>query len=293
MPSGRHAQPTEVRWGRRRARLALLAAPLLTLVAVGVGTAATQAPTPVRTPTADTSWAQASLTRPMTVASRVARESRSSTDRVREAATVVHLHKAPPLRVVGHQWATVPLNVWLSADPGSAVVGLVRAGHSVAVTGRVLHGFAEISDHGDSRWVHEAYLSDHKPAPPRPQPARMGLADTPCPGTESVMNGLVPAAIRAYEAVCHNFPEVTVYGGYAPRGEHANGHAVDAMTSDASVGYRIAAFLQAHAAELDIYDIIYRQHIWTPVRASEGWRLMPDRGSPTANHMDHVHFAVN
>jgi hypothetical protein len=157
----------------------------------------------------------------------------------------------------------------------------------------VLHGFAEISDGGDSRFVHVAYLSDHKPRPPKPQPTQMGLADTPCPGTESVMTGLVPAAIRAYEAVCHNFPEVTTYGGVAARSEHDTGHAVDAMTSDPEVGYRIAQFLQAHAAELDIYDIIYRQHIWTPARASEGWRLMPDRGSPTANHMDHVHFAVN
>ena len=121
----------------------------------------------------------------------------------------------------------------------------------------------------------------------------MGLADTPCPGTESVIVGLGPAAVRAYEAVCHNFPQVTTYGGLAPRPEHDTGRAVDAMTSDPTVGYRIAEFLQAHAAELDLYDIIYRQHIWTPVRASEGWRLMPDRGSATANHMDHVHFAVN
>ena len=65
------------------------------------------------------------------------------------------------------------------------------------------------------------------------------------------------------------------------------------MTSDPTLGYAIASFLQAHAAELNLYDIIYRQHIWTPVRASEGWRLMPDRGSITANHYDHVHVAVN
>ncbi|HET8561208.1 MAG TPA: SH3 domain-containing protein [Marmoricola sp.] len=290
MSPGRHVLPARSPWPRRRARLALLAAPLLTLGAVGAGVAATDAPAPERVPAADTSWAQASLSRPVAVASREARISRSSGDRVAEAGVVGRLHRAAPLEVTGHKWATVDLNVWLSADPGSRVVGLVNAGDKVAVTGRVLHGFAEISDHGDSRFVHVAYLSDHKPAP---EPAQMGLASTPCPGTESVVNGLVPAAIRAYEAVCHNFPQVTTYGGYSPRGEHANGHAVDAMISDPAVGYRIAEFLQAHAAELDIYDIIYRQHIWTPVRASEGWRLMPDRGSPTANHYDHVHFAVN
>jgi len=26
--------------------------------------------------------------------------------------------------------------------------------------------------------------------------------------------------------------------------------------------------------------------------AEEGWRLMPDRGSTTANHYDHVHVSV-
>jgi hypothetical protein len=100
--------------------------------------------------------------------------------------------------------------------------------------------------------------------------------------------------VRAWEAVCNAFPEVSEYGGVAGRPEHNTGHAIDAMVyGDAALGYRIAEFLRAHAAELDIYDIIYRQHIWTPARASEGWRLMPDRGSVTANHMDHVHFAVN
>jgi hypothetical protein len=272
----------------------MLAAPVLTVGAVAVGVAATGPPgRTVQPSTVDTSWAEASLSRPVEVATRVARTSRSS-DRVHDAAVVAHLQKAAPLQVTDTKWATADLNVWLSADPGSLVVGLIHAGDKVRVTGRVLHGFAEISDHGESRFVHVAYLSGHKPAP---EPAQVGAsgswADTPCPGSESVTNGLVPAAVRAYEAVCHNFPEVTTYGGLAPRSEHDTGHAVDAMTSDPSVGYRIAEFLQAHAAELDIYDIIYRQHIWTPVRASEGWRLMPDRGSATANHMDHVHFAVN
>jgi len=62
---------------------------------------------------------------------------------------------------------------------------------------------------------------------------------------------------------------------------------------DSALGYRIAEFVRAHASQLNLYDLIYRQHIWTPVRAAEGWRLMPDRGSPTANHMDHVHIGVN
>jgi hypothetical protein len=122
----------------------------------------------------------------------------------------------------------------------------------------------------------------------------MGLDFKPCAASASVEHGLVPNAVRAWEAVCNAFPQVKVFYGLGDRPEHDTGHAVDAMVyGDATLGYQIAQFVQAHAAEFDLYDLIYRQHIWTPVRASEGWRLMPDRGSPTANHMDHVHIGVN
>ena len=66
----------------------------------------------------------------------------------------------------------------------------------------------------------------------------------------------------------------------------------DIMTSDVELGTAIAEFLRAHASELHLFDVIWRQHIWTPVRASEGWRSMPSRGSATANHYDHVHVSV-
>jgi hypothetical protein len=92
--------------------------------------------------------------------------------------------------------------------------------------------------------------------------------------------------------VCHAFPQIATYLGWDNHGEHVSGKAIDIMTSDVPLGNAIAAFLQQHAAELHIYDILWRQHIWTPVRAAEGWRLFADRGSPTANHMDHVHVSV-
>ena len=63
--------------------------------------------------------------------------------------------------------------------------------------------------------------------------------------------------------------------------------AIDFMINgDSSLGQAIADWARAHAAELNLYDVIWRQHIWTPVRASEGWRFMPSRGSITANHYD-------
>ena len=57
-------------------------------------------------------------------------------------------------------------------------------------------------------------------------------------------------------------------------------------------GYDIAAWAQANASRLGIMYIIYRQRIWDIRMASSGWVPMPDRGSITANHFDHVHISV-
>jgi hypothetical protein len=64
------------------------------------------------------------------------------------------------------------------------------------------------------------------------------------------------------------------------------------MISDSGVGWDIAHWVRANAKSLGVSEVIYRQHIWTVQRGSEGWRSMSDRGSPTANHMDHVHVSV-
>lgn len=88
------------------------------------------------------------------------------------------------------------------------------------------------------------------------------------------------------------FPGHTI-GCYRPGtwGEHRFGRACDFMTGTAQ-GNQIAGYVQANAARLHVLYIIWRQHVWSPARAAEGWRLMNDRGSPTANHMDHVHVSV-
>ncbi|QKG22917.1 hypothetical protein ACTIVE_4558 [Actinomadura verrucosospora] len=88
-------------------------------------------------------------------------------------------------------------------------------------------------------------------------------------------------------------------GGIAGGGEHPLGRACDFMISsgaprsdEVQLGYSIANWAKANAARLGIDYIIYRQHIWNPSRAREGWRQMPDRGGLTANHYDHVHISV-
>ena len=69
--------------------------------------------------------------------------------------------------------------------------------------------------------------------------------------------------------------------------------AVDFMVPNSDVGQRLAGYLYANHAQFDLFDIIWSQTIWTIERSGEGFRPMEDRGSPTANHFDHVHIMVN
>jgi hypothetical protein len=188
------------------------------------------------------------------------------------------------------KWATVELNLWSSSSQAARQTGLLKTGKRVLVTGRAADGRIELVVAGQARWVTAGYLSDTKPDGSSGG-AAAGLSMAPCPDG-SVEYRLTPAAVYVYRSVCHAFPQITSYGGWDNHGEHVSGKALDIMTSDVALGNSIAAFLQAHASELHVYDILWRQHIWTPVRASEGWRLFADRGSATANHYDHVHVSV-
>ena len=102
--------------------------------------------------------------------------------------------------------------------------------------------------------------------------------------------GLGPNAQRVYSAVRTEFPSLTDIGGYraGDPGDHGTGHAVDIMCSTTE-GDAVAAFLQAHAGELNIKYLIWKQRIWYP---GGTWEWMEDRGSVTQNHYDHVHVSV-
>jgi len=63
--------------------------------------------------------------------------------------------------------------------------------------------------------------------------------------------------------------------------------------SSGSLGAAIADYVRSHASSFGVSEVIFAQRIWTPLRGSEGWRAMEDRGSGTANHDDHVHVSVS
>jgi hypothetical protein len=183
-------------------------------------------------------------------------------------------------------WTTAPLNLWTQSGDDAVMVGEIPASRRVLVTGRQAGDRVEIVVKGKSRWVTDGYLSEDKPLG-----VGAGLSMAPCPDS-GVESGLTSAAVYVYRSVCHAFPQITTYGGWDNHGEHASGRALDIMTSDVALGTAIAEFLRSHASELHLYDILWRQRIWTPVRAGEGWRYMSSRGSSTANHYDHVHVSV-
>lgn len=186
------------------------------------------------------------------------------------------------------RWTTTALNLWTAPGSDATQVDVLAEGAVVYWTGRTLQDRDEIFVDGVARYVTHGYLSDQKPVP---TPA--GLSDAPCPDS-SVESGLASDTIKVYRSVCHAFPQVTHYIGWGARSEHDTGHALDVMVyGDKALGDAIAAWAQAHASELNLYDIIWYDRIWTPVRSSEGWRDYGDHGSATANHMDHVHIGTN
>lgn len=99
---------------------------------------------------------------------------------------------------------------------------------------------------------------------------------------------------NAMRAVCHEFPELERYLGVQSRSyasHHPTEQAFDVMVSGPR-GWDLAHMLQRHHKTLGVTEIIYQRRIWTARRAGEGWRWMPSRGNPTADHYDHVHVST-
>ncbi len=74
--------------------------------------------------------------------------------------------------------------------------------------------------------------------------------------------------------------------GHSP----TQGRAADFMVySDRAKGDAVAQYVIDNAARFRVEYVIWRQRIY--MVSSGTWRAMADRGSPTANHMDHPHVA--
>lgn len=103
-------------------------------------------------------------------------------------------------------------------------------------------------------------------------------------------NGLTVNAVRAGRAIALQFPEVKTIGGYRPVDpypDHPSGRALDVMTyADQALGDRILNYLFDNNGFFKMQYAIWKQAMWYKKSAPQP---MADRGSPTQNHMDHVH----
>jgi Bacterial SH3 domain len=176
----------------------------------------------------------------------------------------------------------------------ASVLTTLAAGAQVTAVGDAAGGWQQVTAVTQTGYVKSALLTTSAPTK-KAVSSSAGAASSAYPACASgsaVEAGLVANTILVHRAVCATFPDITAYGGTRGDGsEHASGKALDIMTSGAR-GAEIAAWLQANYSKLGIVEIIYQQKIWTTQRASEGWRAMPDRGSATANHYDHIHVLV-
>ena len=111
--------------------------------------------------------------------------------------------------------------------------------------------------------------------------------------------GLQPQTAAFKEEIANLFG-ITSFSGYRPgdSGDHGKGLAIDFMVPVSSVlGDQIAEYAVQNMASRGINYIIWKQRFYAPYDSKYGpaytWNPMPDRGSVTENHYDHVHVSMN
>ncbi|MGC0311098.1 LysM peptidoglycan-binding domain-containing protein [Streptococcus sp. CL9.43] len=111
--------------------------------------------------------------------------------------------------------------------------------------------------------------------------------------------GLQPQTAAFKEEVANLFG-ITSFSGYRPgdSGDHGKGLAIDFMVPVSSaLGDQIADYAIQNMASRGISYIIWKQRFYAPFDSKYGpaytWNPMPDRGSVTGNHYDHVHVSMN
>lgn len=114
------------------------------------------------------------------------------------------------------------------------------------------------------------------------------------PGKNGVPPGLRPNAARGAALVRKLFDFKGTIGGVGKRpnkSDHPHGNAIDVMTNkDMKKGQQIADFFRKNHAKLGVKYVIFNQRI-ASAKSGWQWRKMADRGSPTANHLDHPHIS--
>ncbi|HEL2053555.1 TPA: LysM peptidoglycan-binding domain-containing protein [Streptococcus suis] len=147
--------------------------------------------------------------------------------------------------------------------------------------------------------VVEAPVEEVAEQPVVETPQVTALSTTTTTSTSAYDVGLQPQ-VAAFRAEVANAFGITSFSGYRPgdSGDHGKGLAIDFMVPESSaLGDQVAAYAVANLASKNINYIIWKQRFYAPYDSIYGpaytWNLMPDRGSITENHYDHVHVSFN
>lgn len=140
---------------------------------------------------------------------------------------------------------------------------------------------------GEKKTVSTTYA-----APAAPDYAGLAVA-------KSENAGLQPQTAAFKEEIANLFG-ITSFSGYrsGDSGDHGKGLAIDFMVPEGSeLGDKIAEYAIQNMASRGISYIIWKQRFYAPFDSKYGpantWNPMPDRGSVTENHYDHVHVSMN
>jgi hypothetical protein len=126
------------------------------------------------------------------------------------------------------------------------------------------------------------------PPPPTPTPPPAPAVEIACDNTG--FGGVKPHVARVGHHLAVRFglklTSILGVGSRENQSDHPLGLAIDVLTSKTS-GDAIAQYVLDRRSLFAITYVIWRQRI----NYGSGWELMEDRGSPTANHYDHVHIS--
>lgn len=126
-----------------------------------------------------------------------------------------------------------------------------------------------------------------------------GLSYAPNHAYNPMNAGLQPKTAAFKEEVASAYG-ITSFSGYRPGdpGDHGKGLAIDFMVPESStLGDQVTQYAIDHMAERGISYVIWKQRFYAPFASIYGpaytWNPMPDRGSVTENHYDHVHVSFS
>ena len=224
----------------------------------------------------------------------------ASSSEVSETATVAEETPSTETPVAEETAETTPAEAPVAATtPAEAPVAAAPATETPADTTGTSATEETAASTATSDTATSTYQAEQSQTPSRTYsaPAAPDYAGLAVAKSENA--GLQPQTAAFKEEIANLFG-ITSFSGYRPgdSGDHGKGLAIDFMVPVSSaLGDQIAEYAVQNMASRGINYIIWKQRFYAPYDSKYGpaytWNPMPDRGSVTENHYDHVHVSMN